>query len=158
MRYGIIDTVAKTVINVIDYDIAPTNPPPGFEAGIIAVQSDLVGPDWTWNGADLVPPVAAPIVLLVPQSISDRQFFQQLAVQGIITNDDALAAVKTGTLPSALQTLITQLPTEQQFSAQMLFSGATTFERTHPMTIAIGTAYGWTPGQIDALFQAAAVL
>jgi hypothetical protein len=32
------------------------------------------------------------------------------------------------------------------------------FERTHPMTVAIGTAYGWTPAQIDAFFLAASVL
>ena len=94
----------------------------------------------------------------VPASISDRQFFQQLAVQGIITQADALAAVKTGTIPAALQQLIGGLPTDQQFGATMIVSGATTFERNHPLTIAIGTAYGWTSDEVDALFRTAGAL
>ena len=94
----------------------------------------------------------------VPQSISDRQFFQQLAVQGVITQVEALSAVKTGTIPAALQTLINGLPPDQQFGANMIVSGATTFERNNPLTIAIGTAYGWSSDQINALFRAAAAL
>ncbi len=40
----------------------------------------------------------------------------------------------------------------------MIISGATTYNRTDPLTIGIGTAYGWTSDQIDAFFTAAAVL
>jgi hypothetical protein len=101
-------------------------------------------------------PTKQPIV--VPQQISDRQFFQQLAMQGIIGQADALAAVKTGAIPADLQALINQLPADQQFGATMLISGATVFERNHPLTIGIGTAYGWSSAQIDALFIAAAAL
>jgi hypothetical protein len=96
--------------------------------------------------------------VVVPQQISDRQFFQQLAVQGIIGQADALAAVKTGAMPADLQALINQLPADQQFAATMLISGATVFERNHPLTVGIGTAYGWSSAQIDALFIAAAAL
>jgi hypothetical protein len=59
MRYAIIDGI--NVINVIDYDTAPSNPPPGFEAPIIAVQSDVAGPGWTYvDGAFIAPPTPAP--------------------------------------------------------------------------------------------------
>jgi hypothetical protein len=102
--------------------------------------------------------IAALPVSPVPALISDRQFFQQLAVQGVITQDEALAAVKTGSIPAALQTLINGLPADQQFAATMLIAGATAFERYHPLTTAIGQAYGWSADQIDALFRAAAVL
>lgn len=94
----------------------------------------------------------------VPLSISDRQFFQQLAVQGIISQDDALAAVRTGAIPEALQQLINGLPVDQQFGATMIVAGATTFERSHPLTIAIGSAYGWSVDRLDAFFRAAAAL
>jgi hypothetical protein len=40
----------------------------------------------------------------------------------------------------------------------MIVSGATTFERSHPLTVAIGAAYGWTSDQIDAFFRMASAL
>jgi hypothetical protein len=59
MRYAIIS--GTDVINAIDYDTAPSNPPPGFENPIIAVQSDTAGPGWTYVGGQFVaPPVPAP--------------------------------------------------------------------------------------------------
>jgi hypothetical protein len=93
----------------------------------------------------------------VPASISDRQFFQQLAVAGIITQDQALAS-NAAIIPPPLMTLIDAMPTEQQFSAKMIVSGATTFNRADPLTIAIGAGYGMTSDQIDAFFMAAAQL
>lgn len=94
----------------------------------------------------------------VPDTISDRQFFQQLAVAGIITEDEALAAVKTGTLPASLQALVDAMPDGSKFNAEMLLSGATTFQRNHPLTTTLGSAMGFTSEQIDDLFRAASVL
>jgi hypothetical protein len=94
----------------------------------------------------------------VPTDISDRQFFQQLAIAGIITPPEAIAAVATGTIPAALKALVDQLPADQMFGAVMLLSGAVSFSRTHPLTEAIGVAYGMTAAQIDALWTAASKL
>jgi hypothetical protein len=94
----------------------------------------------------------------VPVSISDRQFFQQLAAQDIISQDEALAAVRTGAIPAPLQQLISAMPADQQFAATMIVSGATTFERNHPLTVTIGTSYGWSSSQIDDFFRSAAAL
>jgi hypothetical protein len=59
MRYAIIDVI--NVINVIDYNEQPSNPPPGFEQPIIAVQSDIASPGWTYvDGQFIAPPVPAP--------------------------------------------------------------------------------------------------
>jgi hypothetical protein len=59
MRYAIIDGV--NVINVIDYDEPPSNPPSGFESNIIAVQSDVASPDWTYvDGQLIAPPIPQP--------------------------------------------------------------------------------------------------
>lgn len=120
-----------------------------------------------WRSATVAQPTDAQLeavdtdaikaALLTPQSITDRQFFQQLAVQSIITEDEALQA-NAAVIPSELLTLIGTLPTDQQFAAKMKISGATTFLRNDPLTIAIGTAYGWTSAQIDAFFVAAAEL
>jgi hypothetical protein len=114
--------------------------------------------DWLalGNVPGAIPPAPAPAP--VPAEISDRQFFQQLAAQGVITQREALAAVKTGDIPAALQQVIDDLPPGQQFEATMIISGTTTFQRGHLLTIAIGVACGWTADQIDALFRAAAEL
>jgi hypothetical protein len=47
--------------------------------------------------------------------------------------------------------------TNQQFAANIVISGATFFERNHPMTISIGTAYGITSRQIEQFCVAAAL-
>jgi hypothetical protein len=93
----------------------------------------------------------------VPQTISDRQFFQQLANAGIISEAEALAS-NAAVIPAPLLAIIDQMPADQQFGAKMIVSGATTFFRDNPMTIAIGTAYGMTPEQINEFFRAAASL
>ncbi len=95
----------------------------------------------------------------VIQDISDRQFFQQANVSGIITQSEALAAVATGTIPNTLVTIINTIPDEnERFSTQMILTGATTFSRNHPLTISVGTALGLTDEQIDQFFLAAAQL
>lgn len=94
----------------------------------------------------------------VPRMISDRQFFQQLAAMGVVTDDEALAAVGPGTLPAALAALIAGLPEDQQFGAKMLLVGAVQFDRQHPMVTVLGQAFGWTSDQIDDLWRAASKL
>lgn len=95
----------------------------------------------------------------VPPIISDRQFFQQAAVAGIITQAEALDAVKIGAIPAVLQSIVDGIPdADQRFAATMLLAGATTFERSHPFTDAVGAALGWTSQQVDGFFIAAAQL
>jgi hypothetical protein len=93
-----------------------------------------------------------------PVSVSDRQFFQALAQAGSITPDEALAAVMTGTLPARIEAAVKSLPAEQQFAARMLLSGATTFERGHPMVAQLGAALDYDDVALDALWRAAAAL
>jgi hypothetical protein len=106
--------------------------------------------------ADNDPSVVAYLAPPIPE-ISDRQFFQQLAVQGIISQQDALLA-NAAVIPAPLLTLIEAMPAGQQFAAKMIVSGSVIFHRNHPLSIAIGTAYGMSSAQIDAFFKAAALL
>lgn len=90
----------------------------------------------------------------VPDEISRRQFFQQLAVMEIITKADALAAMQGGVIPAPLQAIIDQLPTEDdQFNAQMLVIGADTFNRTHPLAETVRLALEWTEEQKDDFWR-----
>lgn len=97
-------------------------------------------------------------VIDVPQTISDRQFFQQLAIAKVISQEEALAAVKTGDIPSALSGFIAALDDASRFNAEMLLSGATVFQRNHPLTNAVAMAQGMTADQVDEFFRQAAKL
>ncbi len=70
---------------------------------------------WKAAGGVADPYIAPPTP--VPQSISDRQFFQQLAIQGIITEDEALAS-NAAVIPPPLLAIIDAMPADQQFSAK----------------------------------------
>lgn len=90
--------------------------------------------------------------------ISDRQFFQALAVLGEISETEALDAVGPGIIPPAMDTLIDQLPQDQRFPARMLIRGATRYERQHPIADLIRSLYGWTIEQADDFWRFAATL
>lgn len=94
----------------------------------------------------------------VPEVISDRQFFQQLAMMQIITEEEAEAAVGPGIIPDAMLSLVGGLPPDQQFRTRMLLKGATQFHRSHPTVTAIAAAFGWSGEQTDDFWRAAAML
>lgn len=91
-------------------------------------------------------------------AVSDRQFFQALALAGAITPDAALAAVMTGTLPAPIAAAVESLPEAERFAARMMLSGATAFERGHPMVAQLGAALGYDAAALDALWREAAAL
>jgi hypothetical protein len=48
-KYAIVKN--GVVVNVIEYEAQPSTPPPGFEAGHVAIQADAVSPGWNYaNG------------------------------------------------------------------------------------------------------------
>lgn len=100
-----------------------------------------------------------PITPVVIPIISDRQFFQQAAIEGFITQAEALAAVQTGTIPAVLQTLIDSIQDEtERFAATMVLAGATTFSRNHPLTEAVRIYLNKTSEEIDQFFINASTL
>lgn len=125
------------------------------------IPADPANVDWQrykeWLASGNVPEVATAPATLAPE-ISDRQFFQALANTGTITQSEAPAAVMTGTLPARIEAAVAGLPDAQQFAARMLLSGATTFERGHPMVARLGAALGYDDAALDALWREAASL
>lgn len=94
----------------------------------------------------------------VPAAISDRQFAQQLAVLGTITEAEAVAWAARGDLPAAVETAIAALPEGNRFGARMLLSSATTYERQHPLASVLVALLGYDAEAIDELWRAAAAL
>ncbi|MGB3351132.1 MAG: hypothetical protein WBA85_20375 [Brucella anthropi] len=101
----------------------------------------------------------APPTESAPDEISRRQFFQYLAVIGIISKAEALAAMQGGVIPAPLQAIIDQLPTEDdKFNAQMFVVGAQNFNRLHWLTDVVRQAMQWTIDQRDEFWREAAKL
>lgn len=94
----------------------------------------------------------------VPDVISDRQFFQALAMRGVITTQEAIDAVTVGAIPPAMQTKIDAMPPDERFAATMLVAGATQFDRRHPMTAGFAGLMDWSADELDALWTYAATL
>jgi hypothetical protein len=100
MRYAIIDLTA--VINIIDYDTAPSNPPPGFESPIIAVQSDTAQIGWTYvDGIFIAPPVPAP----TPEELIAQC---KATAQGILSATDWTSIADVGDPTKANPYLVNQ--------------------------------------------------
>jgi hypothetical protein len=109
-----------------------------------------------WNDATLAQyGVTKTVTPDVPAIISDRQFFQNLALRGVITQAEALAAVGPGTIPPAMAAFVAQLPQADQFAANMLLTGATEFNRYHPIVPVFGQLFGWSGADIDLFWTEA---
>lgn len=133
-------------------DIAPPEPSSGF----VRV---FTGSGWSYQSID--EPGSDPVETpedFVPNKISRRQFFQQLAMSGMITTEEALAAVQVNAIPAAMNAFLDTMEPAAKFSAQMNLCGASVFERDHPLVIAYASTMGLTSEQIDALWKAAYAL
>lgn len=127
-----------------------------------------------WNADDTEQPDEAALLALInkyqavwnalpkdppPATINRRQFFQRLAVIGIISNQDAIAAMQSGVIPAPLQAIIDDLPTEnEKFEATMLIIGADSFQLAHPLTEVVRLKMGWTEEQRNNFFLEASKL
>jgi hypothetical protein len=113
LRYAIVDTAAGTVINVVEYEAPPGDPPPGFDAGIIAVQSDLADPRWTWDGTQLVPPVLEPVEA-TPATMDLASIRLDAGITAAVTTVVAAAAAihaipHSGAVPARFEALLVQM-------------------------------------------------
>lgn len=90
----------------------------------------------------------------VPVSISRREFYQGLAAAEKITKDEALAAIKTGTIPGALQVMIDSMTDEDAaFKAECLLAGASDFERDNPLVMIFAIKEGMTEKEVDDFWR-----
>lgn len=105
------------------------------------------------DNAEIVSYLAPPV-----PPISDRQFSQQLAIVGTISEAEAIGWAARGDLPGVMETAIGQLPEGDQFAARMLLSSATTYEFEHPLGAVLGGLLGFSEAQRRSLWLAAAKL
>jgi|SRR5262245_6682945 len=97
-----------------------------------------------------------PTKTATPLEISDRQYFQQLAIENVITQNQAIDAVAGKSIPPSMAQYIQKLLPDQQFDAQMLFGGAILVRRDNSYVDGYRDFMGWTPEYMDQVFQRAA--
>jgi len=84
MKYAIVKD--GVVVNVIEYEAQPSTPPPGFEAGHEAIQTDLASPNWHYaNGTFTNPNPPVVVAMPAPMSLTDM----------ILADSTELAKLKT---------------------------------------------------------------
>lgn len=95
----------------------------------------------------------------VPQSISDRQFAHALWQNELITFEEAMAFVQTGTIPEALAAAINEIPDEAtRKSTMLLVAGAIEYRRSSPAVAVLASVLGWNDAEVDALWTLGASL
>lgn len=89
-----------------------------------------------------------------PQVVSDRQFYQGLALRGFCTPEEALDAVRAGVLPKGLRLFVDAIPDAQaRWAAEMLLSGAKEFHRDHSFVAQVGAWVGLDAEALDAFWS-----
>lgn len=148
------DEPTQAVLDAANVDAvqATEKPEPGPGKVVREGEPEKVGSGWkqTWIVED-APPEPAPEMI----TISDRQFFQALASApySMITQQEALDAVKTGEIPPIMQAVVDALPVEQQFPVTMILSGGIEYRRDNDLVEIFGASQGMTPAQIDEFWR-----
>jgi hypothetical protein len=92
----------------------------------------------------------------VPENVSDRQFYQQLAVMGEISEQEALNAVSTGQLPGRFNSFVNGKPQGQQWGMKMKLQGANALQRHDQLIQDMANSFGWSKDHVDQIFIEAA--
>jgi hypothetical protein len=118
-----------------------------------ALHTRLVAGEFGTIAAYVAPPEP------VPSSISVRQFWAGLYKVGRITKAQALAAIRSGTVPAAIQAYIDGLAdAEAQFDAAVALSGQGTIQRDGALIAGIQARLTLTDAQVDTFFRTAGAL
>lgn len=123
------------------------------------VHEEVAQIGWSYSDGVFTPPPPPPNNVPPVTTISDRQFAHALKLMDIITHDEAMAFVQTGTIPVVLASFVSAIPDQsQREDAELLLAGATEFRRHHPATAALAAGLGWTSEQVDELWATATKL
>lgn len=92
------------------------------------------------------------------QPLTRTQIFLALYGGGYVTKEEAVAAVRRVSLPTAIDTVIAGLPSEQQAAAEVRAYGAETIALDDPLVDLIAAAFGIDPAAKLALWDAGLAL
>jgi hypothetical protein len=142
----------------IQYDNSDLDEPDDYRANenitsIAAYQDVIVA----FNAAKTVEDAKPTLQVVNPLSI--RQFYQVLAVRGLIAKAEALSALKNGILPQLLQTFVDGISdADKNWTTAMFLIGSNSFSKDHPVVVELIASKGWSKTQVDDLWQFGATL
>lgn len=93
----------------------------------------------------------------IPKTITKRQFWQQLANMQLITKQEALAMMISGTLPPEFDALVSALDEEAEFKARMQLA-TNDYERSNEYVAAFAAMREMTAEQVDVIWKQGALL
>jgi hypothetical protein len=125
--------------------------PPDWPDYASWVHNEVAQIGWTYDGTDFVGP--PPAVDETIYAITNRQFYQHLALAGVISQQEALDAVR-GAIPPALATAVGKNASgDALFNVQMFLASATLFPREHPVVEQLATAMEWSKDYADQVWR-----
>lgn len=95
-----------------------------------------------------LPPATSP----APIILTNRQLFIALALTGFISEAEALAAARMGTVPASIDAVFAELPSQDAFAARVTWATMREVARDHPLITAMIDANLATGEQVDAIF------
>jgi hypothetical protein len=113
-------------------------------------QLPLTDEDRAWLETVAATPEPEPVM----PDLTDRQFFQGLAEEEIISWAEAEAAVGPGTIPQELLTILEAAITDPKelARARVKVTGAVTFRFTDALVPIVQAAKGWSDDQLKAFW------
>jgi hypothetical protein len=91
-----------------------------------------------------------------PPVLDARQFWTQMAVQGLINENEAVGAL-SGDIPNAIKQYINGLPTNQRFEAKMFFA-ASEFRHNSRVSADLRACFSLSAAALDQFFVQAGEL
>lgn len=85
MKYAIVKD--GVVVNIVEYDSQPSTPPPGFELGNVAIESNAVSPGWNYVNGTFTNPNP-------PEKTTFEAFGTMSLTDMILANPTELAKLK----------------------------------------------------------------
>lgn len=139
----------KAKINGVDYFI-PSDP---SNTQYVLLQN------WEKNGNKIKEYKKPADAIVIPDMISRRQFYQQLAEIGLISKKENIDRITKGIVPPTIQNVIDMIPNEDvKYQMIVLLLEASEFQRGHPFIHEFGQMFGMDAAAIDGFFYAASKL
>ena len=123
----------------------------------LAWLADTVGQRWNGEALEPCDPPPPP----PPPPVTDVSFWQFMMAAwklDFITHAEALAAVRSRTMPPAFVTALSGLPEAARQEAELKFAGITRMLRSDPLFARVVAANIATDEQIDGVFAVAATI
>jgi hypothetical protein len=117
------------------------------------LMKNVNGVDIPLDEADLAQrEIDATLIQSAPIVLTNRQLFAALAMTGRITEAEALAAARMGTVPVAIDDVFAELPVQDAFLARLTWATMREVPRNHPLISAMVDASLATSEQVDGIF------